>query len=275
MINVNLSRIYPKLLVGTFILTICLILVGQSSADVNLEYAFLIYTFDEGDGDLVEDRSGNGNDGVISGGYEWVDGKNGNGLQLNGSSGNIVSATANGVGPVAFTECLWVNFANLNVENQFGYINSEGTANTRYFYFSSWSSAGAPHDSMHAGTLDAAGNWGRGISTGRIFETDEWYFVAAVVDTESGSIKTYSNGDMVMQQGIATGDTPGEPTQIWVGASPEAYQWVGGVIDDVAFFNVALNDDDLKFIMDNGIMEAGAVDYAGKLPTTWAQIKEQ
>jgi len=275
MINVNLVRIYLKLPVVTFIVTVCLMLVGQSSANVDLGNAFLIYTFDEGDGDLVADRSGNGNDGVVSGGYEWVDGKNGNGLQLNGSSGQIMSATANGVGPVAFTECLWVNFSNLDVENQFGYINSEGTANTRYFYFSSWSSAGAPNDSIHAGTLDAGGNWGRGISTGRIFEAEEWYFVAAVVDTANGFIKTYSNADMVMQQAIAAGDTPGEPTQIWVGGSPEAYQWIGGVIDDVAFFNVALSDDNLKFIMDNGIMAAGAVDYAGKLPTTWAQIREQ
>ena len=47
------------------------------------------------------------------------------------------------------------------------------------------------------------------------------------------------------------------------------------LIDDVAFFNVALGDDDLKFIMDNGIMAAGAVDYVGKLSTTWAQIREQ
>jgi hypothetical protein len=273
MINVSLDHIFTKLLVATFILTICFIFAKQSSAKVDLGDAFLIYTFDEGDGDIVEDRSGNGNNGVIAGGYEWVDGRNGSGLELNGSSGQIVSATANGVGPTAFTECLWVKFANLNVENQFGYISCKGTANARYFYFSSWSSVGAPHDSMHAGTLDAAGNWGRGISTGRLFDTDEWYFAAAVVDTENGFIKVYSNGDMVIQQVIPTGDTPGEPTQIWVGASPEAYQWIGGVIDDVAFFNVALSEDDLKSIMDNGIMESGAVDYAGKLSATWAQVK--
>jgi hypothetical protein len=273
MFNANLERIY--FLVAAFILTVCFIFVGQSSAKVDLENAFLIYTFDEGSGDTVEDISGNGNNGVITGGYDWVDGKNGGGLQLDGISGKIASATANGVGPTAFTECLWVKFDNLNVENQFGYINCAGTANARYFYFSSWSSAGAPHDSMHAGTLDGGGNWGRGISTGRLFDTDEWYFVAAVVDTENGFIKVYSNGDMVMQQIIATGDTPGEPTQIWVGATPENYQWLDGVIDDVAIFNVALGDEDLKFIMDNGIMKSGAVDCAGKLSTTWARVRSR
>lgn len=271
MVSVNLDRIY--FLIAVFILTICFIFVGQSSAKVDLADAFLIYTFDEGSGGTVKDRSGNGNDGVITGGYDWVAGRNDDGLRLDGSSGKIVSATANGVGPTAFTECLWVKFENLTVENQFGYISCVGTANARYFYFSSWCSLGAPNDAMHAGTLDAGGNWGRGISAGRLFDTGEWYFVAAVVDTENGVIKVYSNGDMVMQQAIAPGDTPGDPTQIWVGASPENYQWIGGIIDDVAFFNVALSDEDLKFIMDSGILKSGAVDYAGKLSTTWAEIK--
>ena len=72
---------------------------------------------------------------------------------------------------------------------------------------------------------------------------------------------------------IAAGDVPGEPDQIWVGASPEAYQWIGGVIDDVAFFNIALDEGDLNNIMNNGILKAGAVDYTGKLPSTWADIK--
>ena len=275
MIKVNLSYKCVRILAVAFVLAVSLILVGQSSAAVNLKDAFLIYTFEEGDGEIVKDRSENGNDGEITGGFDWVDGKNGGGLELNGSNGQIVSFTANGVGAVAFTECLWVKFEKLDQESQFGYINSAGTPNSRYFYFSSWCSLGAPNDAIHAGVLDAGGNWGRGISAGRLFDTDEWYFVAAVIDTENGFIKVYSNGDMVMNQAIPAGDVPGEPDQIWVGGSPEAYQWIGGVIDDVAFFNVALEENDLNSIMDTGILKSGAVDYAGKLPSTWADIKSK
>jgi len=256
-------------------LSFSLILSSQYSAAFDLKNAFLIYTFDEGSGDIVTDRSENGNDGLIGGGAKWAAGKNGKGLEMNGTSSKISSATANGVDKVAFTECLWVTFTNLAPENQFGYISCTETANARYFYFSSWSSAGAPNDCIHAGTLDGGGNWGRGISTVRIFKTKQWYFVAAVIDTKNGFIKIYVDGDMFQEQAIATGDTPGVPKEIWVGASPENYQWIGGTIDDVAFFNVALSENDLKSIMDEGVMESFAVDKTGKLSTKWGTIKSE
>lgn len=266
---------YAKILSIAFILAVSLIVIGQSYAAVDLKNAFLIYTFDEGKGDTVADRSGNGNDGLISGGAEWGDGKNGKGLIMNGSSSQIVSATVNGVGKTYFSECLWVYFTNLTPENQFGYISCTETSNARYFYFSTWSSAGAPNDAAHAGTLTAAGAWGRGLSAGRLFKTKQWYFVAGVVDTKNGFINVYVDGVLAMNAGIDKGDTPGVPKEIWVGASPEAYQWIGGTIDDVAFFNVALSEDDINTIMKNGILKSAAVDTSGKLSTTWANMKSK
>jgi hypothetical protein len=73
---------------------------------------------------------------------------------------------------------------------------------------------------------------------------------------------------------ITPGDTPGTPSEIWVGGSPEAYQWLTGTIDDVGFFNVALTEDDINTIMNNGIKGA-AVQAQGKLPITWSTIKNQ
>jgi len=252
-------------------------LAGYVSAAVDPGTAFLVWTLDEGSGAAVSDMSGQGNDGQITGGVEWVDGISGRGLELDGATGYIQSSTANGVGSTAFTECLWVKFNDLNPEGQFGYISCTGTSNTRFFYYSTWSSEGAPNDAIHAGTLDTTGNWGRGISTGRIFQTGQWYFVAGVIDTANGFINVYVDGDLVQEQAIDTGDTPGTPDEIWVGSSPEGYTWVSGTIDDVAFFNVALGDDDLRDIMENGIVNIlggpSAVDSSDKLPIAWGDIK--
>ena len=44
--------------------------------------------FDEGSGSVVEDSSGNGNDGVIYG-ATWVDGKYGNALSFDGVDDNL------------------------------------------------------------------------------------------------------------------------------------------------------------------------------------------
>ena len=48
-----------------------------------------------------------------------------------------------------------------------------------------------------------------------------------------------------------------------------------GILDEVAIFNVGLTKDDIQAIMNRGLEGAGTVDLSGKLPTTWASIKNQ
>jgi len=252
--------------------------VGYGIAAVNPSSAYVVWTFDEGSGTTVADKSSQGNDGAITGGVSWVTGKNGSGVSLDGATGYIKSTTTKGVGSSAFSECLWVKFDNLTPENQFGYISCTGTANARFFYFSTWSSAGAPNDAIHSGTLDTGGNWGRGIATGREFKTGQWYFVTSVIDTANGFIRVYMDGAMVQEQAIDPGDTPGTPAEIWSGSSPEGYTWLAGTIDDVAFFNVALSDSDINDIMASGIasfFNTTAVQAGGKVATDWGKIKTQ
>lgn len=240
--------------------------------------AFLIWTFEEGSGDTVKDLSGSGNDGTIKGpGAKWVKGKFGGGLLLAGANHLINTETAKNVGRTYFSECLWVNISDFSTEAQFGYINCKGQSNRRFFYFSSWSSSGGEHNCIHAGVLTTAGAWGRGFATGRLFSKNTWYFLTCIIDTKQGTIKTYVNGEIPDggQAKIDVGDVPGEPVNIWVGGTPENYQWINGTIDEVAFFNVAISEDDIKFIMENGLSRAFAVRAQGKLPITWATIKSE
>jgi len=52
-------------------------------------------------------------------------------------------------------------------------------------------------------------------------------------------------------------------------------RWTIGLIDEVAFFNVALTEDDINEIMDKGLAKTVVqdVDVRGKLTTTWGGIK--
>lgn len=192
------------------------------------------------------------------------------------ANNNVVSSTAEGVGPTFFSETLWVNFNDFNTENQLGFIRCSGTANARYFYFSSWSADGAPHNRIHLGTLNLDGSWGRGISAPKMFDKGKWYHVAGVINNEEGSIRAYVDGELKHEQKFAVGDTPGTPTEIWAGSAPEAGRSLIGVIDEVGFFNVALTEDDIKKIMNDGLSKATgieAVDPLSKLTTTWGGIK--
>ena len=48
---------------------------------------------------------------------------------------------------------------------------------------------------------------------------------------------------------------------------------MNGLVDDVGVFNVALGDEDVMDIMNNGLQGVVAVEPSGKLATTWATVK--
>lgn len=254
-----------------------LILTGQSHAALTPQDSVAVWILDEGAGNAAKDLSGNGNDAQLNG-STWVDGKFGKGLEL-GQDTSIMSSSAKGVSPTFLSECLWVNFSDFSTENQFGYINGSGTASARYFYFSTWCAAGPPHDCIHLGTTDPAGAWGRGIATAKMFDPGKWYFVCGVINNQDGVTRAYVDGELKHEQNFPTGDTPGTPTQIWIGGTPENYQWINGSVDEIGFFNVALTPDDIKMVMEQGLGKvfgsATAVEPSGKLATTWGSIKGQ
>jgi hypothetical protein len=250
-----------------------LLLAGQSYALIDPESIVVMWLFEEGSGDMVEDLSGNGNDGEING-PEWADGKFGKGLQCE-SNQSLKSPTAEGLSATYMSETLWIKFDKnfSGTENQFGFISCSGEASSRYFYFSSWVNGG-PHSGIHLGTIDTAGAWGRGISVpAGVFEDGQWYHVGGVINNEEGSIRAYVDGKLRHEQKFAVGDTPGTPTEIWGAGSPEGGRWTIGVIDEIAFFNVALTEDDINEIMDNGLVPED-VNIRGKLTTTWGDIKK-
>ncbi|MDQ1316364.1 MAG: LamG protein [Candidatus Poribacteria bacterium] len=272
-----MKKIHFVMTIFISVFAISLVFVNISGAAVDLKNAFVIWTFSEGTGTTVKDMSGNGNDGKFQKDVKWVDGKSGKGVQLDGKTTAVVSSTVKGVGKTAVSECLWVKFSDLTPENMFGYISCTGTSNARYFYYSTWSSAGAPNDAVHCGTLDTKGAWGRGIATGRIFKKDIWYFIAGVIDTKAGLIRVYVDGKMPGdgELKIDAGDIPGTPKEIWAGSSPENYAFVAGTIDDVAFFNVALSAADVSEIMTKGLGSTTPVQAGGKVATEWGNIKTQ
>ena len=52
-------------------------------------------------------------------------------------------------------------------------------------------------------------------------------------------------------------------------------RYTEGIIDDVALFDVALEEEDMKELMDNGVETAAAVEPVNKLTTTWGRIKNR
>ena len=52
-------------------------------------------------------------------------------------------------------------------------------------------------------------------------------------------------------------------------------RYTTGIIDDVALFNIALSEEEMEAIMNEGVQTAAAVEPVDKLTTTWGRIKRR
>ena len=81
-------RILPHIKTSQLFLGLILLLLvlqPNQAADI-LDDLVMALTFDEGNGDVVVDKSGQGNDAKIDGSAKWIDGKIGGGFQFDGKT---------------------------------------------------------------------------------------------------------------------------------------------------------------------------------------------
>ncbi|MFC1712883.1 LamG domain-containing protein, partial [Candidatus Poribacteria bacterium] len=102
----------------------------------------------------------------------------------------------------------------------------------------------------------------------------EWHHIAATYDEEM--LRIYVDGEPDGQQARnTTPDNNDAPLTIAAvfetGGSP-----LTGALDDVGLFNVALEEDDIKEIMERGLKEAvgvAAMSPSSRLISTWGNIR--
>ena len=156
-----------------------------------------------------------------------------------------------GVSNTKMSMCVWYYPVDFKEETPFCYIRCTGTTSARFFYFSAWQ-PGGPYNSLHLGTLTPDGYWGRGVTSGTVLDTTrKWYFYSGVINNSIGKVTGYVNATQVASQTFATGPTPGTPTEIWIGGTPENYQWTNGFICKPIFFAEALTPEDIQLMYEN------------------------
>ena len=103
---------------------------------------------------------------------------------------------------------------------------------------------------------------------------DKWHFVVGRADADAGKASIWIDGEMEAEADFNKKDGYGTGDGVFhIGRHYDRY--TAGIIDDVALFNVALEEEDIKFLMENGVETAAAVDPVNKLATTWGRIKQQ
>jgi len=229
-------------------LALALVFAGASNAaDSGLVGA---WTFDEGSGTTAYDSSGNGNDGtlVLAGNAvadAWVSGKYGSALSFDGVD-DYVALTEQPPLTNGFTFSAWVK------KNGDSPATQEIFNNHRFFLrtMPEGENANNPFEAfvnLANGTVEPRANSGVASTIG------QWFFVAATWDKTTLSI--YVNGEL---KGTSTrsGELSstiveariGRGEQTNVDANP-----FNGVIDEVAFFDIVLEAEDIEAIMTDGL----------------------
>ncbi len=241
-------------------------LASLSYAEIDPDSILGIWLFDEGGGDVAEDSSENGFDGTIAGGAEFEDGKFGEAIKLDGVNDHVTFGNDERLKPQKFTVVAWFSTEKLAA---YGHIFQSGH---------DWDDMAGivvrinQTSQFGCGVTQDAGNTVSWV-TGPAVNADTWYHGAVTFD--GTSINLYLDGVKAATSGgtqVFYDDRP-----IRIGSHPDQnVSLFQGLIDEAAYFSEALEEEDILNIMNFGLEEAvniTAVSSAGKLATTWGDIK--
>jgi len=256
------------LLIGVVVLFVFGLLANSSYANVDPQTCIGMWLFDDGAGEVAKDSSASKNDGTLSNGPKWVDGKFGKGLSFDGVDDFV--GLANEPDPLTngFTFSAWVKRNAdtptcqevFNNHQLFLRTQPEGEAATNPF---------ETFVNLADGTVEPR------ASSAVASKVGQWFFVAVTWDKTT--LKIYVDG-VPMGQSTRTGDLA-TPVAAQIGRGEQqnlVANAFNGIIDDVAFFSVVLEEGDIQALMNQGLKESlglAAVDLSGKLTTTWANVK--
>lgn len=262
-----------RLTVIVFGILCCLVvLVSHSNAEIDPTTAVSVWLFNETDGDTASDSSGNGNDGTLEGDPNWVPGgKFGNALELDGA-GDYVSVpdhkTLDTELSEALTIVIWVQ-GTYRPNDWHGLVTKAQGWQVDMCYLLQRAANGK----FEFAPFGEAGNtvW---TASDILPEDDTWYHVAGVYTGEEAQIYVDGvlSGTRVFSADIADTNAP-----VVIGTNyPTGIQPVNGLIDEAAIFSVALEEEDINAIMNDGLEETLgilSVEPSDKLALTWGDLK--
>ncbi len=245
------------LTIGTIALFAAGILANPGYAEINPRNIVGMWLFDEGEGDIAGDSSGNDNDMDLNNGVAWVEGKFGKALGFDGID-DIATATVPGVpqGTAVRTLVAWAKSNHIN--RHAGIVSYGNPVLNGVFGFMHYNS-GVWVSQLWGAAPDIITN---------VFADTSWHHHAVMYD--GTDVVHYIDGERVSTQ-PRTPATVG--TTLFAGAEPDRNDWFNGSVDEVAIFSVVLTEDDVRKIMTDGLKAVAAVSSAGKLATTWGHIK--
>ncbi|MDE0187311.1 MAG: hypothetical protein OXP71_17880 [Candidatus Poribacteria bacterium] len=241
-----------------------LILVGQSDALKNPDSLVAAWMLD---GD-ASDSSGNGYDGELTGGGEWMSGMHGMAVVFSNLGDTIqITDFANHVPTEEITIIVWARVDVVQNQDLFSFdpLEINGGRITAHL---PWVDAGSAVIWQFGPNGIGAG----GIDDSHIGLWEHWAFIHSAA---GNYMRVLRNGEQSGMAEMSGTFIHGDGT-FHIGGRPGSS--FAGAIDDFAIFNTVLGDDEIMALMNDGLMAhigggPTAVESSGKAATTWAHLK--
>ena len=250
------------------IVAISLTFAAHTYAEVDFETARGIWLLNEGKGDKIEDISGNDNHGELQGG-KWIKGPDGPALSLDGVNDRVIIQDSKSMHlEEAWSITSWV-YVN-KTENGFGHILGKRPANGTVANYAFRTSGNGTGWEAYFARDGWKGAWGQGQ-----VKKDVWLYMTATYDAKD-TIKIYENGVEIGSVGGMGKPGPKNDTEVNIGGwTNNTSETLDGMLYEVAIFASVLEEDDINDLMEKGLVTLMPVEPAGKLATTWGNLKSQ
>ena len=256
------------LLIGVVVLFVVCLLVNSSYAKIDPKTCVGMWLFDDGSGTVAKDSSASKNDGTLSNGPKWVDGKLVKGVSFDGVDDFVGLASQPAI-TKGFTFSAWVK---RNADTP----GCQEVFNNHQFFLRTQPEGEVATNPFETFVNLADGTVEPRASSGVASTVGQWFFVAVTWDKTT--LKIYVDGEF-KGQSTRTGALVSTPVTAQIGRGEQTNLTANsfnGIIDDVAIFSVVLEEGDVLTLMNQGLkvsLGLAAVDLSGKLTTTWANIK--
>jgi len=185
----------------------------------------------------AQDSSGNGHHGAVGGTPAWVTGVDGTALNFDGSSTYVDVSDLIVEG--SFTLALWLKYDTLRAGGYNAVMHTDG-----------WTT-GSVH--VHVRTDSRLFNFdvngGIGATAATALDSNQWYHLAATVDTSAPAAKVYVDG---LLEGTNTSGGAATPSigPLNIGAWNDSERFFDGATDDFRIYDRALSDAEVAYLAD-------------------------
>ncbi len=230
------------------------------------------WLFDEGGGQNVTDLTNKNGIGKAFGGPKWVQGKSGTAIDFDGKDDYLeikLPEVFNNMAKNDFTITYWANIQDIKGSGDvWKRIVEARFDNTNYLQFDIQINDGELGINVIVEGIETT------FITDLPIVADTWYYVTCTWEASKKSLKFYLDGVLQTKPGT-TPASAGTQKILNIGRrsddNPSTY--FDGIIDEFAVLNVALSEEDIKALMNNGLNTYASVSPLDKLANTWSKIK--